>query len=73
MLYFIALIYLENQVMKKNKVLVIFSSGNIGGTERSLSRMAMFDNSRIEFQLSSFGIIGPQVGYQKKHNPILFI
>jgi len=60
--------------MKKNKVLVIFSSSNIGGTERSISRMALFDNSSIEFQLSSFGVSGPWSDWviKKKHNPILF-
>ena len=60
--------------MKKNKVLVIFSSSNIGGTERSISRMALFDNSIVEFKLSSFGVSGPWSEWVmgKKHNPMLF-
>ena len=39
------------------KVLIIFSSADIGGAERSLTRMALNNNdSAISYQLSTFGL-----------------
>jgi glycosyltransferase involved in cell wall biosynthesis len=41
------------------KVLIIFSSADIGGAERSLTRMALNNNdSAISYQLSTFGLKG---------------
>ena len=41
------------------KVLILFSSSNIGGAERSLSRMALSNNnSMISYKLSTFGSNG---------------
>ena len=41
------------------KVLIIFSSADIGGAERSLTRMALNNNdSEISYQLSTFGLKG---------------
>ena len=41
-------------------VLLLFSSSDIGGAERSLSRMAfIYSNPSISYQLSTFGSPGP--------------
>ena len=41
------------------KVLLLFSSADIGGAERSLSRMALSNsNDSVLYQLSTFGNYG---------------
>ena len=45
---------------KKINILVLFSSSDIGGAERSLSRMVLSNNDdSISYQLSTFGRNGP--------------
>lgn len=44
--------------MKKEKVLILFSSGGLGGAERSLSRMALASKD-VEYKLASLAHAGP--------------
>ena len=45
--------------IKQMKVLLLFSSADIGGAERSLSRMALSnDDDAVSYQLSTFGSYG---------------
>lgn len=56
------------------KILLIFTSSNIGGTEASLTRMALNKKAKVDYQLSSFGIEGPWSKWvrAKGHKPIIF-
>ena len=40
------------------KILILFSSSQIGGAERSLTRMALVP-SEIEYRLATLGSVGP--------------
>jgi glycosyltransferase involved in cell wall biosynthesis len=56
------------------KILLIFTSSNIGGAEASLTRMALNKKAKVDYQLSSFGIEGPWSKWvrTKGHKPIIF-
>ena len=57
------------------QVLLLFSTSELGGAERSLSRMAMATNQdEIEYKLSTLGGEGPWCDWvrSEKHNPMVF-
>lgn len=58
--------------MTQIKVLILFSSSNLGGAERSLSRMA-FASEGIEYQLASLQGDGPWAAWVRSqgHEPLL--
>lgn len=42
-------------IKKKKKILILFSSGSLGGTEISITRMAMHNSNLFEYQLATMG------------------
>ena len=48
-------------------VLLLFSSSEIGGAERSLGNMAMSNSDKsLTYQIATFGSIGPSYSMGKK-------
>ena len=64
-----------NRVCDLKKILILFSSSDIGGAERSLSRMALANSdSKIQYQLSTYGNVGAWSEWilNLGHKPICF-
>ena len=56
------------------KVLLIFSSSELGGAERSLSRMAFHSTSKVTYELATLGGEGPWCDWVRSqgHEPLVF-
>lgn len=53
--------------MRQSKVLIIFSSSDLGGAERSLTRMALTSGGGIEYKLATLNGEGPWCDWVRLH------